>query len=484
MQTQRHRLNHKFSLNSPLKLASSLLFFPNHKPASPANTLAMNRIFSFFLLLFFSINLPAQQRPWGGIDLNDFYKTKKKELTERSGDFYVVDSLYCFLFDGASQMDVPTTRQYNLEFSDDGGEVLESLTQEYLPEGNWRNSQHEFFIYDSEGNLVEQTKQLWDTLSGAWVNDLRTSNTPNANGDFTDVLNQKWDVAANGWQNLDRLILEYDQNGNIQLLEQEVWDTMAAGWGKSFRILYAQTPEGQIASTLFQLWQNAGYQNISRTFLTYDDATDLETEQVAEVWNNAEMQWFKSSRSLKDYDSSGNLTSETTQLWNAPDTAWLNQNLFLRNYNADGEVTIKTDLVWNGDQWRNFFQTENSFDQNGNIDRFQVSQWDGDSWQQLNSCDFYWRFHHVVEAVEKANELDCKMPNPYKIGTPFSCPGLLSGQAERLSVFDLSGKMVYTKEIENQNFINIAEPLPTGLYILIVSGKEGLIFKRKTVIVE
>ena len=38
-----------------------------------------------------------------------------------------------------------------------------------------------------------------------------------------------------------------------------------------------------------------------------------------------------------------------------------------------------------------------------------------------------------------------------------------------LSIFDLSGKMILIERLENQNFVNIAQSIPTGLFA-------GLIF--------
>ena len=151
----------------------------------------------------------------------------------RAQDFYVVDSLYCYTHDPVTQAPTPTERQYNLAFTQDDGEVLESRKEERPSwTAQWRNSTYTTYVYDGQNNLIEQTEQRWDTLANDWKNYKRTQNTPNPNGDYTLVLNQQW---SNGsWQNIDKVISTFNANGHIETLSQELWDAGMNSWQKNF----------------------------------------------------------------------------------------------------------------------------------------------------------------------------------------------------------------------------------------------------------
>ena len=399
----------------------------------------------------------------------------------RAQDFYVVDSLYCYTHDPVTQAPTPTERQYNLAFTQDDGEVLESGKEErpsWTPQ--WRNSTYTTYVYDGQNNLIEQTEQRWDTLANDWKNYKRTQNTPNPNGDYTLVLNQQW---SNGsWQNIDKVISTFNANGHIETLSQELWDAGMNSWQKNFRIVYATNAGGQFLQTKFQLWNpgTSDFYDISRTTYTYSGTPALESENRTEIYNSVSSQWEKSSRSVKNYDTSGNLTEVIVQLWNTIDSDWLNQNRTLQNFNTDNQVTLRTELIWNGTQWVNYFQTNNIYDANANLARFEVSQWQVNLWKLLNSCDFYWRFHHVV-AVEETQEGFCKIPNPYKPGTVVFCENLPAGKASQLAIYDMTGKLVCLEKLENQQ-INISKPLPAGMYILSLRGETGVFFTQKILI--
>ncbi|MEO1261282.1 MAG: T9SS type A sorting domain-containing protein [Bacteroidota bacterium] len=446
----------------------------------------MNRLYFIVLAIALPVFLCSQSYPWDNIQLTDIYKKQQVANWNNSGDFYVVDSIYCYLYVDSLQMQVPVSRSYNLAFTDQDGEILETLEQQYdQATHTWVNVFFTYNGYDDENNLTETIRHRWDTGLSDWVYDTKTLNEPNEFGNYTHVLNQNWNKAAGDWRNVNQQKLTFNDEGFIQLLEFEEWDTAANDWSKVFRIVYAVTPEGAIATTYFQLFINNSYQNISREIYSFDPVfADLETERLSEIWISDSMFWQRSSRVVKDYDSNANLATETIQKWDAPNNNWLNENRFLRNYNSNGDVTIQTHLTWNGQQWNNFFQTHNSYDSVFNQTRFEVFIWSQGEWGALNSCDLFWRFHHEVVSTRETWEMTCEFPNPYRPGHLVICSELASEGPIALSIFDLSGKMVYSKRIENQNFINIAEPIPTGLYVLNLSDRNGRMFSKKIVIVD
>ncbi|MCB0519758.1 MAG: T9SS type A sorting domain-containing protein [Lewinellaceae bacterium] len=395
-------------------------------------------------------------------------------------DFYVVDSLYCHTYDNSLNA-YAYLRQYNLDFTADG-EVLESRQEAFLPWlGQWQNSMYQTYTYDGQNNLIEQVEQHWDTVAVDWINFKRTQNTPNQNGDYTEVLNQEW---ANGaWQNVDKVSSTFNAQGHIEILTQQLWEN--GNWRNNFRIIYATNGEGKIVQTKFQLWDlnNNSYYDVNRQTYTYDpQQLGLETERLTEIFNPVNSQWEKSSQNLKGYDSNGNPTEETVQLWDNVDSSWLNQNRTVQNFNPNKQVTLRTELLWTGDQWTNYFQTDNIYDANANLVRFELSGWQTTQWVLVNSCDFYVRFHHVVAAKETVQPVFCEIPNPLSPGQSFYCQNLPPGQIYQLAIYDLNGNLVQIEKVENQGFINIADPLPNGLYVATLYNERGIIFTQKLII--
>ena len=224
---------------------------------------------------------------------------------------------------------------------------------------------------------------------------------------------------------------------------------------------------------------------ISREVYSYDPIfTQLETERRADIWLSDSMDWQWSSRLVREYDSNANLTSNTKQKWDINGNNWLNEMRSLINYNANGDPTLTTELAWNGQQWGNSFQIKNTYDSVFNKTRSEVFHWDMDEWQPSQTCDFYYTFHQEIVAVDEVQHFTCKVPNPYRVGTPVYCHDFSVQTAVQLNIFDLSGKLIYSKQIENQNFINIAQSIPTGLYVLNISNGKGQHFSKKIVIVD
>ncbi len=395
-------------------------------------------------------------------------------------DFYVVDSLYCYSHNGATT--TPTERQYNLSFSPTG-EVLESRREKYLPWlGQWRNLAHITYVYDNQGNLVQQVEQSWDTLALTWVNATATENTPNQNGDFTQTVNKVWD--GQNWQFSDRVSSTFGANGFIETLTQQLWEN--GNWRNNLRILYATNVLGKFVQTKFQLWNTTSnsFYDVNRQTYSYDPQNQaLEMGQLTEVYDQALMQWDSSSQLLKMYDSQGNMTEQTTQIWNNIDSNWVNAGRILQNYNVENNLTLRTELVWNGNQWVNYFQVNNVYDTAQNLIRFEVSYWDVTFWNLLSSCDFYPRFHHEVLAVVAMEQVIWRLPNPYRIGQSVDCAEMLSTGAKRLAIFDFSGKLISSQNIENQLVIEVNGDLPMGIYVAKISGERGNFFTQKILIV-
>ncbi len=404
-------------------------------------------------------------------------------LSLSAQDFYVVDSSYCYAHDPASQTTVPTQRLYNLDFTEEG-QILLSRKEE-LPAwlSTWRNLELTTYQYDAQGFLAIQTGQQWDTVTATWQNSIRTQYTSNQLGNFTHTLNQQW--SGSNWKNVDQTHTIYNASGFAETLTHDLWEEGSGSWRKNFRILYARNANGQLIQTKFQLWkqQDNNYYDLSRTSYIYDSQVpEQEIENITEIFNSATSAWEKSSRTVKNYDENGYQVEETVQLWNTLSSNWADQSRILQNFDDGGKLTFRIELAWNGTQWVNLFTTNYVYDDEANLIRLEVSQWQINEWKMLSSCDFYWRLHHQTASAAEAERCPCRVPNPFQPGMDLQCEGISFAKPLVLRLFDLAGRLVFFKKMEGGQSVKMDRALPPGLYLLTISGEDRQLFTQKILV--
>ena len=112
------------------------------------------------MAMLWPVFLNSQTMPWKDFDDSRFFNSSKTTTWKNTDDFYVVDSIYCYAFVDSLQMEMPTSRSYNLAFTDEGGEILETLEQQYDALNNeWKNAFYTINQYDGDRNLIEIHKQ-------------------------------------------------------------------------------------------------------------------------------------------------------------------------------------------------------------------------------------------------------------------------------------------------------------------------------------
>jgi len=75
--------------------------------------------------------------------------------------------------------------------------------------------------YDSDGNLLINLTQIWDSVNGQWVNRTRGEITYNSDGNPISQLFQVW---LGGWINWAKNTSTFDENDN-QITELiEIWE--------------------------------------------------------------------------------------------------------------------------------------------------------------------------------------------------------------------------------------------------------------------
>lgn len=427
------------------------------------------------------------------IGVEDLMKNQRqsdaKSVEIRNVEFFVVDSIYCYNYDADNQIDVPTAREYNLEF-EERGLALEKIRQEYDTTMNdWVNISYTTQAWDEHENLIESVEQVWVTDSLNWQNAKRSVYTPTGAGVFSEILNQVWNDSLENWQDLNRSLFTFDIDHNNTLLKYQEWDTLNVEWNNIFQIHNAFNGDNLLVANLFQLWsENTNdWKDANRTFFTNDTFSGHLIEQTAEIWDAGSDSWKKSNRQVFDYDGNGNNTLRISQLWSDFDSVWVFsekvENVFDSGNNNVGSLTKQWN-IGNG-EWVNAFLTNRTFDSDNNETSFEISIWQNDFWLKLGHCEFFWRLIEIVNNNETfQDEFKCLLPNPFSKKDKVNCENLNLNHHYRLSVFDLLGNKIHDEDFYNNSNLDLNASLSIGLYVFVISDNQEILFKQKVIITE
>jgi hypothetical protein len=184
---------------------------------------------------------------------------------------------------------------------------------------------------------------------------------------------------------------------------------------------------------LYQLWQNNAWENYQFNVYTYDPAGN----KVMEIWQN----WSNGARVnghriLYDYDTSINLLSETSQDW--VNAAWRNAYTYQFTYDSWGNLVTGKVLHWfNG--WHPY---DGGLDVYANHERDMVLQGE------------MYRYEAVIDSILVFTEPGPSQgqvtlyPNPAHSRIYISSPAASTGSHGSLTMYDLRGQLILTKQLE------------------------------------
>ncbi|RMG88711.1 MAG: hypothetical protein D6714_00240 [Bacteroidetes bacterium] len=414
-------------------------------------------------------------------DILDDLRDHRTPPTWHAADIFVIDSIYCFSTDPQTGLESPATREYNLEFTEDG-QVIRRLRQSWdTTAGDWVNERFYTAVFNDQNLIVELIEQAWDTMAMDWVNDIRTLQTPNANGLFTEILTQFWDAGQQDWRNESLNEFEYDGAGNNTTLIAKKWDADQNQWVNAFKIFNA-FDNGRLAADLFQLWnaQTAAWENGNRSFHSYNP-TGTKSEILSEIWNAAAPDpfWQRSSRQKFEYNADGLQTLRNLDLWDNVDSAWIHKEQNLDTYTPEGWNDSTTTRFWADTTWVNIFLTARNFDEAGNMTRFEIFLFQNGDWQKVTTCDFFWRLLNPVAVRETPAGGVVRYANPAAPGDPVFWEKLPGSGKLRMALFDGRGHLFFEQKVDNEGVMNLPSDISDGFYTLVIFGEEGLVFSGK-----
>ncbi|MBV6438587.1 MAG: T9SS C-terminal target domain-containing protein [Haliscomenobacteraceae bacterium CHB4] len=350
---------------------------------------------------------------------------------------------------------------YNIEritqTLDPAGNVLHHLYEEwYMPE--WYATAQAIFTYTPSGKMMERLFQQWDWMSSSWQNYLSE-------------------------------LREYDPAGNEILRHFRDWNIDSTNWRLYRKISYMYDSQNQKIEEIDNTLLPSGYPPSpwKRNTWHYNTQGAVDTS-LTFFWGSAT--WNKNNMETSIYDADGNLIENRTFNWS--DNTWKPQKLqtFFPGpgiYGSDPDSVLH--YLWGHNEQFEYTGHETFFYEDLPDStvyyRHELRELMGTEWI-VTILDEKWYQHTATTPAKDVSrtmpQTLCTIPNPYAPGQIVRCNALAVGKTHYVRVFDMTGRMVFSIKIENDQDWKIDCNLPSGLYNLVIFSQNEPIAAQKVVI--
>ncbi|HBG70435.1 MAG: hypothetical protein A2W93_09270 [Bacteroidetes bacterium GWF2_43_63] len=323
------------------------------------------------------------------------------------------------------------------------------------------------------------------------------------------------------WQNWQQRVYEYDSNFVKEVEWRLLWDSVATQWDTTSKIRYVNNATGlpnQIIQTSRDSVTGLFTADSSRYTINYS----LSEKEDTVLWEiKTGGVWYDRLRTHFIYDTNDFLITKTGELNYQSPSAWENYSRFEYINNPDGTVQSETIFRWDSvsDAWINSQTTAYTYNayqkpltttidhnSDGSIDNTIEYFYDASNYliktEQSVSSDYYEGYYtnntsglpveivtqilddtvmvnftriintYIYNTNDLGEELSFSFnvfPNPagnvlnIKSATPCS----------QVLISDLTGKIIYDKQISGSEYTINIESLPAGLYVIVLKNSTG-----------
>jgi hypothetical protein len=442
----------------------------------------------------FSVNPPQP-----GFKPDHMVVPAKRNMFDSSGYVWKWDTIFCYKTTGSTPY-YRVTRKYN-----SAGDSIVQLMEIRQSSFVYVNYARESFTFDSAGNWLTYLSEKWE--NNAWLNQNTKKFVYNSNGDMVDWKETWWQnnrwmndwhyynhFDANGlndtsmqqqgqdslWVNYSLYIQSYDTNGYRISAVGSSW--INNGWSVTNLDTFTYTSNGELLTYLRQLWENSSWVNSSLSTMTLDTAGNRLFGLNQQWQNNA---WENNHLSSYLYDGNGNNILYSSQGWSGG--AWVNQNRMLYLYDTSNNLLSQTSQQWDNSYWENGATQQYTYDSWGNSLTGKYLWWYQNTWQPydgglsvfadyqrdvyINLIELY-RYEAVVDSILVSTEPDLSQgqvtlyPNPAHTMVYISSRPASTNQSGSLTIYDLRGQLILTKQVENETTGIDVSGLKPGVYFV------------------
>ena len=462
----------------------------------------MKKIFSFAFMFACSLGLVAQvpQLPeilqekinQEHLDLTvDYEDGTENENSEENYYRFIErtlgnDTLMGYQWNRETEEWVPRARIVKI-YNDD-----EQVTGKYFQiyvhrDSTWREGLYFQYDYNTSGDLTELLIQYWNPDSAVWVNHFKKTNNYDDAGNLTEILTQWWSVRKNEWVDHQQKLLTWN-DGLLVADTVKIHRFMSDGWMNHHYSAYSYNDAGVKTTRTFYIWKHhdGNWKKVRRFNYNYDSSTGDLANVVSQKWRGDDIGWKDQYRFNYTYDDDGNVTVYLFEFWNYYKEEWTEKVKIDYEYDDQGLMVhfVRQQMNFFLDDWMNVKQASFQYDDDGNMTEKIVQFWDrhNEEWVNYRKWEMILQYKMLsgISDVEKT-DVRAVFANPYRPGDPISFAGLESG-TYGLQLFDINGRLLETRTVEQRSQTAFTTDLRNGLYIMMLSDNSRVLFHSKLLI--
>ena len=292
------------------------------------------------------------------------------------------------------------------------------------------------------------------------------------------------------WTNYTRIDYTYNQYNNLDYFISSNWTAVVSDWTQIKKTIYSyysskkNTNSNDNISFITVYNSNNGWINYMRSAFTYDNYDNV-IEESSDYWTTSSSSWETTSKVDYTYDVSNRLVEYTTSYSDGTNLSEYSKNNY--TYDEDGNVSLQMTHKWQGGVWENDsriinFVYDNSFSFDDLIlhnifdEKIEIKhmiksmeneEWTSSStWQPTGGMTIDYVEVHTLN-TNRTDLFSIKIyPNP--AGEFISIEYDVTMNNPNFELFEINGKRILVKEVNNGEKINITN-FKSGVYYYILS---------------
>ncbi|WP_321426105.1 T9SS type A sorting domain-containing protein [uncultured Bacteroides sp.] len=411
------------------------------------------------------------ERSW---KVNDWVKSTKDEYTYDANGKWTVGVYYNW--NDTTKVWVRDTKD-EYTYNANGKWATDVNSKWNKTSSQWVNNTKEEFTYDANGYFTQILISDWNATTSQWVKASKEEFTYNASGYYTQILISDWDVTTSQWVASMKYVYTYDANGKNTLMLASSWDTVTSQWVNFMKYEFTYNASGKMTIGLYSIWMDntSQWTPFMKNEYTYDANGRTATDTRSDL-DFPTMQLVLNSKYEFTYDSNGNMIQDLVSKWNVTTNLWVFYSKDVSTYNLSYNFS---DLIFPSGFSMAAISFLNSTTDASNMPVEDIEYLRDNTnsvWNNNTKTNYYFSVNTGTGINElKADEQNKLIvyPNPVSDGFRLNT----SEKNVRISIYDLSGSLLLTKQISGDEYIDI-NTLPQGMYMVRATTEKGSVTKK------
>ncbi len=328
---------------------------------------------------------------------------------------------------------------------------------------SWRNDTRTTSDYDSNGNLIKQTTQFWDTLTNQWKDDAIFEYTNNADGTVREMTMKIWDDEENKMIVASKTVFTYTAAKKTATSTTQM--DIGLGMMDFMKTTYNYNSGGQLEKEVTQSLNimSMALENSQQILYEYNpDGTEYRT--VDQNYDGTTLTWVNEGRNTHTYNSAKLVEKTLTEEFLAG--VWANSSQTSFSYNTNATYKEIVEEVWESGSQKWVFDWKEIFSySDGKMHQVLEQEWNTSTimWADAFRVTFGYLTTGMEDQIARSNGDLRVYPNPFNDRLEIDTP---SAGVSVIEIFNPDGKLMFMGQRQGNKIRIETGSLKDGVYVL------------------